>query len=508
MIVLEGSIIVLQIQPLSSGEIEVLKKLIEINRDVNLLELAKMLNRDVSSISPLVELLRSKGIVDVNEIEKIFAKTSEEGIRYINGLPEEIITIFIRDSGGAIPIEHIENTFGKEFTAIGIGWARRRGWVSIENGTAKYIRYTSLDKHRKYLKIFSELSEISMDIYNDSVFQELVKRKLIIVEKRKIKIVKLVIGVEEARNLIEQGTIISRLSRDVIVSGMWRKAVLKPYNVEAKPPVVYPGKKHFFKEFIDMIREIMERLGFVEVRDDYVIPELWNFDILFQAQDHPSRDIHDILVVDGFADLDRFRDIVERTRNVHEFGGSCGSIGWRYSWSLEKASRLILRSHTTAITARFLSIYREPPVRLYAISRVFRRDNPDARHSPEFTNFDGVIMERDFSFRKLLGLLSQILRYMGIEKYRFKPAYFPFTEPSVEGYGYVSGYGWIEVFGAGMFRPEVLEILGVNSPVGAWGMGVERLAMVVYGIDDIRLLFSKDIEFIRRFPLYRMRLLQ
>uniref|UniRef100_A0A7C2ZPY0 phenylalanine--tRNA ligase n=1 Tax=Ignisphaera aggregans TaxID=334771 RepID=A0A7C2ZPY0_9CREN len=109
-------------------------------------------------------------------------------------------------------------------------------------------------------------------------------------------------------------------------------------------------------------------------------------------------------------------------------------------------------------------------------------------------------MEQNFNFKKLLGLLTQILKGLGIEKVRFKPGYFPFTEPSVEGYGFVPGYGWVEIFGAGMFRPEVLEILGLKHPVGAWGMGVERLAMVVYGIDDIRLLFSKDIEFIRRFP--------
>ncbi|MEM1841760.1 MAG: phenylalanine--tRNA ligase subunit alpha, partial [Ignisphaera sp.] len=221
-------------------------------------------------------------------------------------------------------------------------------------------------------------------------------------------------------------------------------------------------------------------------------------------QDHPSRDIHDILIVEGNADLSGYADIVERTRNVHEKGGTSGSMGWGYKWSLEKASKLILRSHTTAVTARYLMLYREPPVRLYTIDRVFRRDNPDARHSPEFTNFDGVIMERDFSFRKLLGLLSQILKQLGIKEFKFKPAYFPFTEPSVEGYGYVAGYGWIEVFGAGMFRPEVLEILGIRYPVGAWGMGVERLAMVVYGIEDIRLLFSRDIEFVRKFQVSRV----
>ncbi|MEM4848724.1 MAG: phenylalanine--tRNA ligase subunit alpha, partial [Ignisphaera sp.] len=283
---------------------------------------------------------------------------------------------------------------------------------------------------------------------------------------------------------------------------LWKIYPIKPYNILALPPIKYAGKKHFFKEFVKMIKEIMISLGFEEIKDDYIIPEVWNFDILFQAQDHPSRDIHDILIVEGQADLTKFKEVVERIRFVHEKGGSSGSVGWGYTWSYEKASKLILRSHTTAVTAKAL-IGIEVPVRLFTIARVFRRDNPDSRHSPEFTNFDGVVMERDLNFKKLLGLLTQILKYLGIEKLRFKPGYFPFTEPSVEGYGYVPGYGWIEIFGAGMFRPEVLEMLNVKYPVGAWGMGVERLAMVVFGINDIRFLFTRDIEFIRKFPLIR-----
>ncbi|MEM0501639.1 MAG: phenylalanine--tRNA ligase subunit alpha, partial [Ignisphaera sp.] len=361
-----------------------------------------------------------------------------------------------------------------------------------------------LEEHHKMLKMFINKCEVSQELLESRVFQELVKRRLIITSKKKLKVIKLAISVDEALRIIEYGEGISRLTRDIIVNRVWEKARIKPYNIEALPPIKYCGKKHFFKEFIEMLKEIMDSLGFSEVKDDYVIPELWNFDILFQAQDHPSRDIHDILIVEGSADLSGYADIVERTRNVHEKGGTSGSMGWGYKWSLEKASKLILRSHTTAVTARYLMLYREPPVRLYTIDRVFRRDNPDARHSPEFTNFDGVIMERDFSFRKLLGLLSQILKQLGIKEFKFKPAYFPFTEPSVEGYGYVAGYGWIEVFGAGMFRPEVLEILGIRYPVGAWGMGVERLAMVVYGIEDIRLLFSRDIEFVRKFQVSRV----
>lgn len=496
----------MNIEPLSRGELVILSILVKVSQQLSVEEIASNAGIPISTVFSVSELLREKGLVDILENEVTYAKTTDEGKKYLEGLPEEMLINIIREHGGEIDIHSIEEVMGKDLAAIAMGWARRRGWIEIvkERSTIRFVRYESLVKHRALLKQFLEDRELPSNMESDSIFIELVKRRLINVYKKKIKIVKLAIPLEKAKEILSYGEGISRLTHEVIVKELWRNYIIKPYNLAALPPIKYLGKKHFFREFIKFISEIMEALGFVEVRDDYVIPELWNFDILFQAQDHPSRDIHDILIVDGSADLSMFNDIIDRVKRVHEKGGYSGSIGWGYVWSYQKAAKLILRSHTTAVTARALTVYREPPVRLYSIARVFRRDNPDARHSPEFTNFDGVIMEKDFNFRKLLGLLTQILMSLGIEKIKFKPAYFPFTEPSVEGYGYVPGYGWIEIFGAGMFRPEVLEMLGVDHPVGAWGMGVERLAMVVYGIDDIRLLFSKDIEFIRKFPTIKI----
>jgi phenylalanyl-tRNA synthetase, alpha subunit (EC 6.1.1.20) len=102
-----------------------------------------------------------------------------------------------------------------------------------------------------------------------------------------------------------------------------------------------------------------------------------------------------------------------------------------------------------------------------------------------------------YSFRDLLGFLTQFARKLGLN-IKFKPAYFPFTEPSVEGYAKI-GNSLVEVFGAGLFRPEVLRIAGVDYPVGAWGMGVERLALAKYGLKDVRDLYSKDAEFLASF---------
>lgn len=490
---------------MSKNEIEILKIITEVGRPIELSELAERYGIPLSTASSAVELLRSRNIVSIEDVEKTYAVASTEGLEYATTmLPEERVASILLELGGRASIDRIESVLGREQASIGIAWARRRGWIVVEKGSVSLKEFKPLEEHHRILQMFTSMSEVPQQLLDSEVFHELVRRKLVTVSKKKSRIIKLAISVHDALKIIEHGEGISRLTRDVVVSRLWERVKIKPYNVEALPPIRYSGKKHFYKEFVEMLREVMENLGFIEVRDDYVVPELWNFDVLFQAQDHPSRDIHDILVVEGGADLSRYEEIVVRARRVHEMGGDSGSLGWGYKWSLEKASKLILRSHTTAVTARYLTIFREPPVRLYTIDRVFRRDNPDARHSPEFTNFDGVIMEKSFSFRKLLGVLSQILESIGIREYRFKPAYFPFTEPSVEGYGYVAGYGWIELFGAGMFRPEVLEILGVRHPVGAWGMGVERLAMIVYGIDDIRLVFSKDIEFIRRFPMKKM----
>ncbi|MCS7110795.1 MAG: phenylalanine--tRNA ligase subunit alpha [Ignisphaera sp.] len=493
-------------EPLSRSEIELLRIIIGVGRPIELSELADRYGIPLPTISSIVELLRSRNILTIEDIERTYATTSDEGLEYATDmLPEEKVVLVLKELGGNASIDKVENILGKERANIGIAWARRRKWIIIEEGNVKLREFRPLEEHHRILRMFTNMCEVPQPLLDNKVFQELVKRKLIIVSKKKSRIVKLAVSVHEALRIIEYGEGISRLTREVIISRLWEKVRIKPYNIEALPPTRYGGKKHFYKEFIEMLKEVMENLGFTEVKDDYVVPELWNFDILFQAQDHPSRDIHDILMVEGSADLSEHVEVVLRARKVHETGGSSGSLGWGYRWSLEKASKLILRSHTTAVTARHLMLHRDPPVRLYTIDRVFRRDNPDARHSPEFTNFDGVVMESNFNFRKLLGLLSQILRYLGISEFKFKPAYFPFTEPSVEGYGYVPRYGWIELFGAGMFRPEVLEILGVKYPVGAWGMGVERLAMVVYGIDDIRLLFSRDIEFIRRFPVMNVR---
>jgi len=171
---------------------------------------------------------------------------------------------------------------------------------------------------------------------------------------------------------------------------------------------------------------------------------------------------------------------------------------WKYRWNQETAVRLMLRSQTTAVTARILATKPEPPVRAFTIGKVFRPDTIDATHLIEFHQLDGLVIEEGYSFRDLLSDLKEIFYRMGVKEVKFKPAYFPFTEPSVEVYGRIEGLGWVEMCGAGMLRDEILRTVDVSTQAGAWGIGLDRLAMLFNHLNDIRLLYSYDVEFLRR----------
>ena len=161
----------------------------------------------------------------------------------------------------------------------------------------------------------------------------------------------------------------------------------------------------------------------------------------------------------------------------------------------------MLRTHTTAISLKYLSEHPEPPVKAFCIDRVYRREAIDATHTPEFEQLEGVVMDRGLSLKHLFGYLSTFYSKMGFRDVRFRPAYFPYTEPSVEPEVYVEGLGWIELGGAGIFRKEVTEPLGIRYPVLAWGLGVSRVAMLRLHLSDLRQLYQPDIEWLRSEPV-------
>ena len=244
------------------------------------------------------------------------------------------------------------------------------------------------------------------------------------------------------------------------------------------------------------MREIMLEMGFSEIKGEVVQSSFWNFDALFQPQDHPAREMQDTFYLDSRAEIPDH----SRVKEMHEHGGEVGSTGWGGTWDPEVARREVLRTHTTSVTIKYLADHPNPPVKAFSIDRVYRREAIDPTHTPEFEQLEGVIMDEGLSFANLLGVLREFYAKMGFEEVRFRPGYFPYTEPSVEPEVYIQGLGWVELGGAGVFRREVTAPFGIDHPVLAWGLGVGRLAMLRLGLKDLRLLYQSDIGWLRDVP--------
>jgi len=262
------------------------------------------------------------------------------------------------------------------------------------------------------------------------------------------------------------------------------------------------ARRHPLAREIERIREIFLSMGFKEVGGDYVESAFWNFDALFQPQDHPARDMHDTFYLTNpkKVEIPHFQKFKAKVKATHEAGGNTGSTGWGGEWSEQVARKTLLRTHTTAVTCRHLStLSREDlPAKVFSVGRVFRNEALDYKHLPEFYQVEGIVAAEDVTFRNLLGILKTFYDAMGL-KVRFRPGYFPYTEMSVEPEVYFEEKGdWIEMGGAGIFRPEVVEpLLGFECPVLAWGLGVDRVVAMKLGLDDIRIPYTNDLDWLR-----------
>ena len=475
--------------PVSKGEYELLLRLARAGIvGASVEEASNATGLPKSTLESLIALLADKGLARVFETVERRVELTDRGRRALEeGLPEEKLVKLLIERGGRASVEEVKKALGGE-AGVAIGIAVRSGLARVSKGVVELAAPPS-----DALRRASRLREILERVERGAVEEvpgDLIKRGLARVVVSKKKSFKLVAPPGE---LIENVAVeASRLTHEMLRTGSWRMYTLRRYNVEAEPPRVYPAVTHYLSDFIEMLRDIMKEMGFREVTGPMVELELYNFDLLFQPQDHPAREIHDTLrIAQGYSVDDRPEpSLLERVARVH-------GKGWGYKWRQEQALRLVLRSQTTAVSARVLVGRPGAPLRVFTVGRVFRSDVVDATHLPEFHQLDGLDGDYGYTFRDLLGVLKEISARLGLEV-KFKPAYFPFTEPSVEGYVRLPGGRWLELFGAGMMRPEVLEMAGVDYPVGAWGFGVERLAAVYYGFSDIRTLYTRRLDVLRR----------
>ncbi|MCQ5337755.1 MAG: phenylalanine--tRNA ligase subunit alpha [Candidatus Methanomethylicia archaeon] len=476
---------------LSQSEIRFIEALKELGGKSDAESLSKKLNEPISSIFPISKLLEEKGYIITKELIKESYELTEEGKNcLINGLPETRVYKMLISSE-SIDLEYIKKFLNEKEIAAAIGWGKQTGVFEIDKISKRIILKKKeppvLDS---ILKKLSEGESLTSDELNK--ISELEKRGLI-----KKKITKSLI-IELIKDYIPSYPVIKVLTSDIIKSGKWKEISIPPYDVTASPPVIFIGKKHPYLEFLEEVKEILISMGFEEAKGPYVESEFWNFDILFQAQDHPARTIHDNFQVKGVLPIiDAPEELISNVKNIHENGGSTGSRGWRYNWSREIASRPILRSQTTAVSVRFLYKNKTPPIKMFCLSKVFRPDVIDSKHMVEFCQLEGIIGDYGINIRHLLGILTEFANQLGFKEIKFKPSYFPFTEPSIEAYVRHPKLGWIECLGAGLFRPEVTKPLGIDFPVIAWAFGIDRLAMIKLGIDDIRELHTYNLKKLR-----------
>lgn len=298
---------------------------------------------------------------------------------------------------------------------------------------------------------------------------------------------------------------ITQLTPELLKTGQWRGKKFRKYNINLRPPRTSIGKKHPYKEFLDSVKYKLVGLGFEEMRGSMVENEFWNMDVLYIPQFHPAREIHDVYFLKNPKSSKEIKEpFYSNVSATHKDGWKTGSKGWGYNFSKDQAKRLILRSQGTAVSARKLASKPAAPGKYFSIARCFRYEQVDATHATDFFQVEGIVISDKINFSSLLGLLTLFAKEVAkAVDIKFLPAYFPFTEPSVELHVLHPQLGWMELGGAGIFRPEVTQPLGIDKPVIAWGLGLDRMAMVALEIYDIRDLFSRDLDLIKskRFSL-------
>jgi phenylalanyl-tRNA synthetase alpha chain len=303
------------------------------------------------------------------------------------------------------------------------------------------------------------------------------------------------------------------LTIEMLHSGAWENAAFKPYNFAAEGTPANAGALHPLNKVREEFRQIFFSMGFTEMpTNQYVESGFWNFDTLFVPQQHPARDLQDTFYIKDPSTAKEPQDKVywENIRKVHE-NGAFGSIGYRCPWKPEEATKLVLRTHTTATSAATLhELAKDPrPARYFSIDRVFRNEAVDATHLAEFHQVEGVIADYNLTLGDLIGFMQEFFGKMGVHKLRFKPAYNPYTEPSLEIFGWHDGLAkWVEIGNSGMFRPEMLESMGFpkNMRVHGFGLSLERPTMIKYAVSNIRELLGHKVslEFIESNPAVRL----
>jgi phenylalanyl-tRNA synthetase alpha chain len=477
---------------------------------------------DQPLVTATIKFCQEQDWATIEEKEREELILNDDALEQVeNGLPErQVITLVAKE--GKIKIRDLVGVLKEKDIKLNevIKWGLARTWLYKEKDEIllqeagkealdlpaedeKAIRTTFRINPQTRTIFLDELASHSIDA--DAV-KDLLKNRPSLA-KIKPRLFRFAVLTPKGRKALKQDIKIIRekniLTSEDIVSGEWRNIKLRRYDVSLEAEKIYPVKIHPLGRIIQEARRTFLEMGFTEVVSPMVESAFWDFDALFQPQDHPARDMQDTFYLSRPAQAQLpDQKTVEKVKLTHENGWETGSKGWGYQWNSDRARQVVLRTHTTAASIRALRQDPNPPRKVFCIGRVFRNEAVSYKHLPEFIQVDGIIIDEKASLATLLGTLKAFYSKMGFKKVKFKPDFFPYTEPSIEVSGFMeSKKQWIELGGSGVFRPEVTEPFGCKVPVLAWGLGLERLAMLRYGITDIRELYWSDLDETREIAL-------
>jgi len=428
-------------------------------KELTVASIAKDAGLNEDSVRRIVESLKTSGYATTKASETHKAKPTKELLDYYNSeFPE--FSVFKKALSGA----SVSDLSPAE-KSIGIQWARTKGFVNIEKGKLLPMKKegdvkNALQKMRAACDQINESGTTDLKVVEEELFE---------------------------RRLLEKD-----ISRTIMVKYTGKPIKLeKGFDVNVPAANASMGKNHPITKITKKIKSIMAEMGFQEMEGSIIESSFWNFDALFQPQDHPARELADTFYLDQEIPLPKDKKLVERVRKAHE-------EGWKYGWGPKESKKAVLRTHTTCLSARYLAAIKDKkPRKYFAIGRVFRNEATDYSHLAEFHQVEGIIAWENATFTDLLGTLKEFYRKLGFEKIRFRPSYFPYTEPSLEVEVYFEEKKqWLELGGAGIFRPEVSIPLAGVYPVLAWGLSLERPLMLLLELDDIRTFYKNDLDFL------------
>jgi len=432
-------------------------------------QLEKSTDLSADQIRRGIEWLKLKGLAIVNESQTINLSLGKNGLEsFHKGLPEKRLLDLLKNDSKKL--QDLQSELGTVFGPA-IGLARKNNWIDTSEDKIFLKNYPSEFSGEKTLKQIGEnkIPQSKLDL--DDLSNIFRRPDFITEEIIKIKEVSLT---ENAKSIE-----ISTNSSSAI-------------DVESKVPDVVVARIHPLKDTIDEIREIFVTLGFTEIIGNLTQPTFWNFDALFTPQDHPARELQDTFYLDGLSS--KKIGTSEQIRKISE----SHKKNWRYYWDINEARKMVLRTHTTCVTIKHLAENKPDESRVFSLGRVFRNEKVSYKHLVEFNQIEGIVLGKNSTLRDLMGIQREFYRRIGLTKIKFWPTFFPYTEPSFQTMVYNDRLGkWVELFGMGIFRPEVTKPLGITKPVLAWGGGIERIAMLKYGLDDVREFYNNNLNWLR-----------